>query len=389
MEKGMSKSTADPWKKLGLPNIINAAGKMTYLGSSAVADEVADAISFGAQSYVEMAALKTAAGRRIAELIGVPAACVVSCAAAGIVQSVAASITGNNQTLIERVPYVDIVKRDVIIQKSHAINYGAPITQMIRLGGGNVIEIGDANRCFDFHLETALNERTAAVLFVISHHVQTETAISLTNTILLAHRRGAKVIVDAAAETNLLQYVELGADLVIYSGHKAIGGPTSGIVIGDPTLIAACLAQETGVARAMKVSKEAIAGLICALERYLSEENTISSEELLGRLERVRTSVGEIESATFQISWDKTRPIPRLMITILENSPLTARQVVSRLESADPSIRTRNHDVDKGVINVDPREMTLDDAHHLGLALRQIFGGQVLDHGSENVSKQQ
>ena len=77
---------------------------MTYLGSSAVADEVAEAITFSAQSYVDMAALKSAVGQRIAELLSVPAACVVSSAAAGIVQAVAATITGINQTLIEQVP---------------------------------------------------------------------------------------------------------------------------------------------------------------------------------------------------------------------------------------------------------------------------------------------
>lgn len=385
----MSNPSTDSWRKLGLPTIINAAGKMTYLGSSAVADEVAEAITFSAQSYVDMTELKSAVGQRIAELLGVPAACVVSSATAGIVQAVAATITGMDRALIEQMPYVKTSKRDVIIQKSHAVNFGAPITQMIRLGGGDVVEIGSANRCFGYHLESVLSERTASVLFVVSHHIQAEDAISLAETVSLAHNRGVKVIVDAAAETDLLKYAELGVDLVIYSGHKAISGPTSGIVIGDPTLIAACVAQETGVARAMKVSKEAISGLLCALERYLSGESAASAEELLARLDRVRSSTGEKLPATFEIVWDKTRPIPRLIVTILDGSPKTAKEVVSQLESANPSIRTRNHDVDRGLIGIDPREMTLDGAQYLGLILRQALTGENIEKELERMSQYQ
>lgn len=385
----MSNSSTDPWKKLGLPRIINAAGKMTYLGSSAVVDDVAEAIILGAQSYVDMAELKAAAGRRIVELINVPAACVVSSAAAGIVQAVAATITGTDQTFIEQVPHVNTLKRDVIIQKSHAVNFGAPITQMIGLGGGKVIEIGSSNRCSSHHLESALSETTASILFVVSHHVQAEDAVSLVETISLAHNRGVKVIVDAAAETDLVKYVELGVDLVIYSGHKAIGGPTSGIVMGDPTLIAACVAQETGAGRAMKVSKEAISGLLSALERYISGAGMASGEELVARLERVQSAAGEKLPATFEIVWDKTRPIPRLVVTILSSSPKTAGEVVSQLESANPSIRTRNHAVDEGLIGIDPRELTRNGAQYLGLLLRKVLTGENMEEELERMGQRQ
>ena len=259
---------------------------------------------------------------------------------------------------------------------------------MIRLGGGNAIEIGSSNRCFSHHLESALSETTASILFVVSHHVQAEDAISLVDTISLAHNRGVKVIVDAAAETDL-KYVELGADLVIYSGHKAIGGPTSGIVVGDPTLIAACVAQETGAGRAMKVSKEAISGLLSALERYISGEGIASGEELVARLEKVQLTAGEKLPATFEIVWDKTRPIPRLVVTILNSSPKTAREVVSQLEGANPSIRTRNHDMDKGRIGIDPREMTLSGAQYLGLILRQALTGENVEKELERLGQSQ
>ena len=45
-----------------------------------------------------------------------------------------------------------------------------------------------------------------------------------------AHR--LPLIVDAAAEEDLFKYSEMGVDLVIYSGAKAIEGPSAGLVIG-------------------------------------------------------------------------------------------------------------------------------------------------------------
>ncbi len=48
----------------------------------------------------------------------------------------------------------------------------------------------------------------------------------------IAKKHQLPLIVDAAAEEDLKKYVQLGADLVIYSGAKAIEGPSAGMVIG-------------------------------------------------------------------------------------------------------------------------------------------------------------
>ena len=56
----------------------------------------------------------------------------------------------------------------------------------------------------------------------------------------VGRRFGLSVLVDAAAEEDLTTYVEQGADLVTYSGGKAIGGPTIGFIAGSAELVAAC-----------------------------------------------------------------------------------------------------------------------------------------------------
>lgn len=374
---GAAPRNTSPWTAFGLADVINAAGKMTYLGSSAVSPIVADTLASAAGSFVDMAALKQVAAERAAELASAPAACVVSCAAAGIVQAVAAAITGGDRALIEQVPFVDTPRRSVILQKSHAVHFGAPLVQMIRLGGGNPVEIGSANRAAAYHLEAALDFSTAAVLFAATHHAQAETTISLSEVTRIAHAHDVPVIVDAAAELDLHLYIDSGADLVVYSGHKAIGGPTSGLVLGRPDLVAATAEQENGAGRAMKVGKETIAGLLCALGEYVEKRNP-SPQQLENRLAEVTVAAGTDLPAKLSIVWDPSRPIPRLQVALAHSASLTARELVALLEAWTPSIRTRNHNVDRGIIAIDPRELDLWGAREIGVALRALLLGH--DH---------
>jgi L-seryl-tRNA(Ser) seleniumtransferase len=80
------------------------------------------------------------------------------------------------------------------------------------------------------------------------------------------------LIVDAAAEEDLVRYIsKMGADLVIYSGAKAIEGPSAGLVIGKKEYIQWIRLQSKGIGRAMKIGKDNILGFTQAVEDYLAE----------------------------------------------------------------------------------------------------------------------
>jgi L-seryl-tRNA(Ser) seleniumtransferase len=91
------------------------------------------------------------------------------------------------------------------------------------------------------------------------------------------------LIVDCAAilppRQNLTRFTEEGADLVIFSGGKAIRGPNNtGIILGGgrygKELIGAIRMQSYpayGIGRPFKVNKESVVGLVTALEIFLSE----------------------------------------------------------------------------------------------------------------------
>ena len=299
--------------------------------------------------------LYQAAGRYVAEATGAQAGFVTSCAAAGIALSVAACVTQGDLNEIERVPFVQTHRRKVVIQRGHSVSFGAEMLQMIRLGGGEPVEIGSTSKVEPYQLEGHLTEDVAAVLFVVSHHTVQSGMLSLERVVEISHQRGIPVIVDAAAETDLEKYVALGADLVVYSGHKALGGPTSGIVVGREELVTACFLQNRGIGRTMKIGKESIAGLIAAIEIYRNQTAVSDGREAMTRLGE---QIGSWRGVQISVESDRTRPICRLKITLdPEQAGLTAATLVERLEQGDPVIKTRNHMVEHNVIQLDPRTM--------------------------------
>ena len=82
------------YNELGVTPVINAAGTLTRFSGSLMHPEVTDAMAAASRSFVDMNELHTAAGTRIAELVGVEAAHVCASATAGIALMAAACMAG-------------------------------------------------------------------------------------------------------------------------------------------------------------------------------------------------------------------------------------------------------------------------------------------------------
>ncbi|UFJ39101.1 DgaE family pyridoxal phosphate-dependent ammonia lyase [Brevibacillus humidisoli] len=361
------------YQRYGLRQVINASGKMTALGASAVHPSVAQAMGEAAMEYVDIAALIKAAGQKIAAATGAEDGCPTLGAAAGIAISTAAVIAGTNLRLIEQLPLSEGLANEVIVQKGHAVHFGGSVAQMVRLGGGKVVEAGHANLVEAAHIEAAINERTVALLYIKSHHAVQKGMQSLETMLAVAHRHALPLIVDAAAEEDLTRYVQAGADLVIYSGGKAIGGPTSGLICGRANLIEACRAQYKGIGRAMKVGKEAIIGLLAALARY--DRTEAEAEQQRKRMEWLAERINELSGVSARVIQDEAgRPIYRAQLTIdREVAGIDAYAVIRRLEAGNPAIYTRNHYANLGVINIDPRPLFQDQEQIILERIRAIF----------------
>lgn len=363
------------YAQLGLREVINAAGKMTYLGASAVEPVVAEALATAAQGYVEMDRLHDRAGELVAQATGAQGGMITCAAAAGIAISVAACITGEDLYAVQQVPDVQSPRRKIVLQKGHAVDYGGLITQAVRMAGGRPVEVGSANDTKPAQLQGALGPDVAAVLYVVSHHAVQDGMLSLAAVVTMAHAAGLPVIVDAAAEVDLRKFIATGADLVVYSGHKAIGGPTSGMIAGRADLIAACRMQNVGIGRSMKIGKEGIIGFLAALEQYRNQPPDALEQSTRALAEALVGALGNIPGLTVRVVKDGTRPIYRAQLRLGPDAPLTALELIAKLEAGDPVIKTRNHEAGRGEINLDTRTVTAAQVPIIASAIRSVMTG--------------
>ncbi len=219
-------------EKFQLKKVINASGRMTILGVSTLSETVLDAQRFGGQHFFEMEELSIQTGKYLADLLEVEDVQIVSSASAGIAQSVAAVI-GKGELYPLYHPYAEsIKKRQIILPKGHNVDYGTAVEIMVQQGGGQVVEAGYANMCTPEQIEMMITEETAGILYIKSHHTVQKSMLDVSEAAQIAKKNQIPLIVDAAAEEDLKKYVQMGADLVIYSGAKAIEGPSAGMVIG-------------------------------------------------------------------------------------------------------------------------------------------------------------
>ncbi|MGL4818744.1 MAG: DgaE family pyridoxal phosphate-dependent ammonia lyase [Bacilli bacterium] len=344
------------FQNFGLKEVINGSGKMTALGGSASDISVAEAMQQGLMSYVEMESLYARFGEEVARFTGAADGCPTSGAAAGVAIAVAATIAGENITRIEQLPDSEGMQNEIVIQAGHCIHFGANIAQMIRLGGGRVVSVGSANRVTEAHIVEAINERTAALMYIQSHHAVQKGMCSVERMRDLAIAHGIPLIIDAAAEEDLRAYVALGADAVIYSGGKAIEGPTSGFIAGTKPLMRACRLQYKGIARAMKVSKEAMAGLLQALRNY--EVRVSKTETNLLQMNAFIRALEPLDCVNVALVQDEAgREIYRACVTLKDDAPLSAVQLNERLQSGNPAIYLRDYYANVGKLYVDPRPL--------------------------------
>lgn len=362
--------TQNIYQQLGLKQVINACGKMTILGVSSVAPEVMHATARAASAFVEIDKLVEKTGERVSRYTGAEDSYVTSCASAGIAIAVAAAITRGDPFRVTLMPDSTGMANEVVMLRGHNVDYGAPITSAIRLGGGRVVEVGSSNLAARWQLESAITDDTAALLYVKSHHCVQKGMLGIEDFVQVAQIHNLPLIVDAAAEEDLHVWVASGADMVVYSGAKAFNAPTSGFITGKRTWIAACKAQHHGIARAMKIGKENMVGLVYALENYHQGQTVITAE----RLQPVADAISAIRGLSADIEQDEAgRAIWRIRIRVnareLGRMPAKSKP---QLRGGDIAIYARRYNLHQGVFSLDPRTVAEGEMALIVARLKEI-----------------
>src|SRR4051812_32582921 len=340
----------DIYRRLGVEPIVNGRSTFTILGGSLMPPVVLDAMRDAAASFVDLVELQAAVGRRIAERTRNEAAFVSGGAAAGLFLAAAAAMLRDTDDGLLRVGDDRDVPRDFVIHRGHRI----PYELAIGLAGGSLVAIGSATGTLPEELDRALGTDTAAVIYVPKSDLAAQV-LPLDTVVAAAGRHGVPVIVDAAAQLppmeNLWRFTEAGADLVVFSGGKALCGPAStGLVLGsrrfvERVAINAAPLQRLG--RPMKVGKEDLIGILAAVEWYVSLDHDAEMRRYEAAVAHiVEWGRGRGDVAVTRIPYGEAgQPTPRALVRVLAGS--AARDALHEaLLAAPPRVDLLAHAAD-------------------------------------------
>lgn len=319
-------------ESLGVTPIINAGGPVTRFSGTRPRPEAMQAMVAMAEPFVELNEFIIAAGKRIADLVGVPAATVTSGASGGLVLQTAAAMARDNDAVIDRLPIVDYnVPNELIIQRNHRFGYD----HLYLTPGARFVEVGTADGCAPDEVIEAINEKTAAIIHLESPY-SNENVLPIETLVNIAHTHGLPLLCDAASRLppreNLTKFVEAGADLVSFSGGKGIRGPqATGILLGNEEWVEYARlnnAPRATVARAQKVSKEEIAGLLAALEAFLATDEEEENRRYNSMMRKVVDQVIEIPGVEAEVVHDYDHYIPHAVLRLNEDWRGPSKEVI-------------------------------------------------------------
>lgn len=391
------------YDRLGLRPLINACGPSTRLSGGVMRPEVAEAMAEAAQACIDVAALQEVAGRQIAAATGAEAGYVTPGAAAGLMLGAAACVTGSDPALINRLPDTTGLRNEAVIARSQRNMYDHAVAQ----AGLRFVEVGIPDRhagagvrdAQAWEYDAAITDRTALVLWIAN--VASEPSLAAVAEV--AHARGVPVLVDAAAQlppaSNLTRFIAEGADLVVYSGGKAIGGPqASGLLAGRRDLIQAAALNHldhdidfaqwspppglidkasvkglpaSGIGRAAKIGKEQIVGLMTALKLFLEDDPVARRAHWHGRCEELMQAFAGIANVQARIAEGE---VPMVEMALDRRAGMTARELAKRLQDGNPGVAIKGDKLRQGLLVFGPTCLRPGEAPLVGLALRNALG---------------
>ncbi|MGH9437651.1 MAG: aminotransferase class V-fold PLP-dependent enzyme [Terriglobia bacterium] len=336
-------STGDVYAELDVTPFINGVGTMTWMGGSLIPPEVEKVMALAARQFVSVPDLEAAAGKRIAEMLKLPqgyTGLVTSGAAGAITCGYAAFLTGDNPEFIKRLPDLTGMKSEVIIQKSHRY----PFDHQIRATGVKLVEIETLD-----DLREAVNPRTAAMHF--TNLFNPVGQIKVDQWVKLSNQYKLPCFNDAAADTppisRLWEYVNMGYDMVAFSGGKDIRGPQcAGLLLGREAMVHNALLNnspyEDTIGRNAKVGKEEIVGMVKALEIFLQSDQKALLKEYWSRLDTVAHEVNKVPGVSTAYRWNPNQIANHTVGMEIFWDPrrvsLTSKQASELLKNGKPSI---------------------------------------------------
>ncbi len=330
----------DVYSRIGVRPFISCTATTTINGGSSQRPEVLDAIFQAGHYHVNLDELMAKVGPRIAELLKVEAAMVSSGAAGAVTCGTLACLAGGDPEKIQQLPDTTGLKNEVIVPRWSRSTYD----HAVRSTGVKMIEVETLT-----DLEKAFGSKTVMATAQSSILWQ-RGAFSLKQLVEAAHKRNVPVLIDDAGALPMPPHPVLsyGVDLCAHSGGKVIRGPQSaGLLLGREDLIRAAFinnAPHHTFARAMKVTKEEIMGILAAVEYLVTRRDPVAEErEWMSWYGHIKDRVSQIPGVGGEIedfAWKRFGYHPRLVVKWDPSKiGLTAGDVEQMLLDGEPRIR--------------------------------------------------
>jgi L-seryl-tRNA(Ser) seleniumtransferase len=340
--------------------VVNATGVVlhTNLGraplSAAAREAVAEAAGYASVEYDLVAGTRgrrgAAAEALLREATGAEAGLVVNNAAAALLLALGGLARG----------------REVVVSRGELIEIGGEfrLPQIMEAAGVVLREVGTTNRTHLRDYAAAVGAGTGLVLAVHPSNYRVEgfaTRPALAELAALAAERGLPLLHDAGSgllhgelgdEPSVAASLRAGADLVLFSGDKLLGGPQAGLVVGRAELVGR-LARHP-LARAVRADKLTLAALEATLTDHLAGRRDrlpvwrallLTPAELEPRAAAVAAAVGPAARlrAGTSVAGGGSLPGEGLDSVLVEvdPAPAGAAEVLARLRAGDPPVVAR------------------------------------------------
>lgn len=359
------------YEELGVAPMINALGTVTVVGGSRMDPRVVQAMAEAACSFVDLQELLRKAGESIARFVKAEAACVTAGAAAGLAVATAACLARTDPDKITQLPDSSGMANQALFLPAHRMVYD----QAVRLAGAELVEVGTPSSATLEQVAAAITERTA-LFFYFAGAASLPGSLPLRDLAELLKQHGIPLVVDAAAElppvANLTTFLSDGADLVVFSGGKEIGGPqSSGFILGSGPLIHACSLNNFpnhSIGRSMKTDKETIVGLVKAVELFMERDYVAIFDRWRRMSESVVAAVNQLPGCAARIGYPmvpgiQPREIPRAYI---DAAPLAGADLRDRLLGRTPPVAVG---VEDAAVAINPQCLANDELDPLIAAL--------------------
>ena len=395
------------YRQLGVEPIINACGSVTRLGGAPMPPPVLAAFENAARETVPLEQLQAVASQRIAAVTKTEAGLITSGAAGALTLGTAAILTGNHLARMEQLPHCDAFPSEMIIAREQRSGYD----HAIRAAGARLTEVGfneivagaGVRRTEAWEYEAAISPQTAGIVYVRSD----TSCPSLEDVVTTARRHGLPVLVDAAGElpprSNLTDIPGTGADLVAFSGGKAIRGPQStGILCGRRELISAAAQQmfdmddhpelwdppqelivrshatgipRHGIGRSLKVSKEEIVALLTALDLFVSGDYDAQLQDYRRWLEQIADALSGTRASTHLVEPATAEQWPVLEIHVnAVTGERSAVDICQDLRKGAPPVFVGHAKLHLGVLVINPTSLQAESISELCRRLTEVLG---------------